>query len=307
MILIVANSRDFGTDTVIERLRERGETYVRLDLDLLSQDEVFLDPLGPTLLHHLAGGQVTKISEPRTVLFRAPTHLRESSGHRYSPDELLRRHQWAAFCRSLVVFARARWINHPAATYLAEIKPYQLAVAASCGFAVPETVIANALPDRFQEADLIATKALDTFLVRKDDQDHFFYTTALSPSECTPDVCQEMPVIFQSLVRPKADLRVTVVGERCFVAETDGEIEGDWRRQKERVRFRPSESETEIADRCREIVKRLQLVYGAVDLARSDGRLWFLEVNPTGEWAWLDATFEGEIADAIAAELASVE
>ena len=29
------------------------------------------------------------------------------------------------------------------------------------------------------------------------------------------------------------------------------------------------------------------LVFGAIDLALQDGKYYFLEINPTGEWGWL--------------------
>jgi len=44
MILIISNSRDYGTDEVIRRLQSLGCEYHRLDSDLLHHDEVVLDP-----------------------------------------------------------------------------------------------------------------------------------------------------------------------------------------------------------------------------------------------------------------------
>src|SRR4051794_12253479 len=140
MILLVANSRDFATDYVVAELRERGASYARLDLDLVSADRISLDPIRREL--RVARGQrdlVVTDHELRSVLFRAPTHLRESAGGRHDPEELLARHQWAAFARSLMLFGRARWMNHPKHTYAAENKPYQLAVASKLGFQTPTT------------------------------------------------------------------------------------------------------------------------------------------------------------------------
>jgi glutathione synthase/RimK-type ligase-like ATP-grasp enzyme len=45
---------------------------------------------------------------------------------------------------------------------------------------------------------------------------------------------------------------------------------------------------TDVAKRCRTLVERFGLRFGAVDLAvGSDGVYWFLELNPNGEWGWL--------------------
>jgi len=91
-----------------------------------------------------------------------------------------------------MVFRDARWINHPARTYAAENKPLQLATAATVGLDVPRTRVANNLPAEFAPEEFVAVKALDSFLMRLGDQDRFFYTLSVQPSELTPDACQEI-------------------------------------------------------------------------------------------------------------------
>jgi hypothetical protein len=303
VILLVTNSRDFATDLVVAELRKRDAAYLRLDLDLLSEDSVTLDVGGPSLSQRLPDGETRTVASPHAILFRAPTHLRESSGHRHTPEELLQLHQWAAFARSLTIFRDARWVNHPVPTYAAETKPYQLVVAASLGFAVPRTFVANSLPSPLSDQDTVAMKALDTFLVRQGDHDLFFYTTTVRPSDLTPSATRAMPVIFQTLIHPKTDVRVTVVGETCFAAETPGDVRGDWRLQKDEIQFRRATLSEDVRGKCVALTRALGLRFGAIDLVRSDGTDWFLEINPTGEWAWLEDLFDGEIARAIAEEL----
>src|SRR3546814_19880170 len=42
-------------------------------------------------------------------------------------------------------------------------------------------------------------------------------------------------------------------------------------------------------DNCKKLLIALDLVYGAFDFVQSpEGELFFLEVNPAGEWAWLE-------------------
>jgi D-alanine-D-alanine ligase-like ATP-grasp enzyme len=51
-------------------------------------------------------------------------------------------------------------------------------------------------------------------------------------------------------------------------------------------------------------VRRLGLRFGGIDLlVDADGRHWFCELNPNGEWGWLQAAGL-PIADAVALELA---
>ena len=49
------------------------------------------------------------------------------------------------------------------------------------------------------------------------------------------------------------------------------------------------------------LMDRLGLNYGAADvIVTPDERYVFLEVNPAGEFFWLDKLFEGQISEAIA-------
>ena len=224
----------------------------------------------------------------RSILFRAPTHLRESAAARHDPEELLARHQWAAFARSLTAFERVRWMNHPKHTYAAENKPFQLAVAARLGFETPATVIANCLP--YKTSHRLAVKALDTFLVRMQESDAFFYTQLLSVHDVNASVLKRMPVILQEAFDGKLDIRVTVVGDKCFAASItrdDQGIEGDWRLAKDSAMFRSFDLPISVSDICIRLVRELGLAFGAIDLIYSNGKFYFLEINPTGEWSWL--------------------
>ena len=303
MILLVTNSRDFAVEPIVEELQHSGSEYLRLDLDLLQRDEISLNPVSATLHYRMAEGDPSEIRSPRAMLYRAPTHLRESSGHRYTPDELLARHQWAALARSLMVFRSSTWINHPSRTYVAENKPLQLSVATAVGLAVPETRVANYLPDPLATRDAIAVKALDTFLVRKGNEDLFFYTQRMQPAEFSDDECQKMPLIFQEYFEDKVDVRITVVGETCFVAETSCAIEGDWRQADRKARFQRADAPTAVLKGSCALMRELGLLYGAIDFVRCGDVYTFLEINPTGEWAWLDELFGGGIAQALTAQL----
>ncbi len=292
-ILLVSNSRDFATDYVVAELRARGKRYLRLDLDLVAKDSVTIDPSKPMLDIHTPQGRF-RLTAPEIVgiLFRAPTHLSESGSDRYTPQEQLARHQWAAFARALMVFETARWVNHPAQTYAAESKPFQLFLASQLGWDIPETRITNFPPENnWPESDgRLAIKALDTFFVRLDDQDAFFYTQEVDRSDLLPASLSAMPVILQPFLANKLDLRVTVIGKHCMAAaicRNGVGVTGDWRLQKDTVDYQLYDLPPAIRDRCIKLVDHLGLIFGAVDIAFCNGRYVFLEVNPTGEWAWL--------------------
>jgi glutathione synthase/RimK-type ligase-like ATP-grasp enzyme len=116
------------------------------------------------------------------------------------------------------------------------------------------------------------------------------YTQELRRAEIDGISLDEMPVILQQYLHAKLDLRVTVIGNRCWAASvtTNGKgIEGDWRLAKREATFELFQLPEIIEQLCIKLVQVLGLTYGAIDLAIVGRDFYFLEINPTGEWGWL--------------------
>jgi glutathione synthase/RimK-type ligase-like ATP-grasp enzyme len=47
------------------------------------------------------------------------------------------------------------------------------------------------------------------------------------------------------------------------------------------------------------MMKSLNLKFGGIDLALCNDNYYFIEVNPTGEWGWLETVAGLNISDAI--------
>lgn len=312
-VLLLASRYDVTCDFVVSQLRRKSILYLRLNSEDLCQSTVELDPIRRCLEVEFEGTRycVTPACL-RSVLFRRPVFLRDAGGNDLSPAERFSRSQWAAFIRNLVLFEEARWINDPAATYRAENKALQLSVAAQIGFAVPETRITNAphpdsLGDRYRD---VAIKGLDTVLLRDGDQEMFGFTTIGCAKELEPAAWRSAPAIIQAALMDKLDIRVTVVEGQVFAASVTANarpIVGDWRIEKTHAHFSEYDLPQEIEERCGRLVKLLKLRFGAIDLALHAGEFYFLEINPTGEWAWLvDAAglpIDRAVADALSQEV----
>src|SRR3546814_11955937 len=63
--------------------------------------------------------------------------------------------------------------------------------------------------------------------------------------------------------------------------------------------YRPCTLPEPVVDNCKKLLKALDLVYGAFDFVQSpEGDLFFLEVNPAGECAWLELELDLPLRDA---------
>ena len=159
---------------------------------------------------------------------------------------------------------------------------------------MPDTVVTNS-PD-FAEAKVkrwstgAVVKALDAPLMVIRGKERFVFTSRLHRTHLLArDAFATSPIIVQRRLRPKDDIRVTVVGDKVFAAEATGVTKLDWRLERRAVKFRACGISSKVESQCRELVRMLGLRFGAIDLVRSNGTTYFLELNPNGEWGWLEA------------------
>jgi glutathione synthase/RimK-type ligase-like ATP-grasp enzyme len=309
-VLIVSTKHDFATDHVVYQLKRMGASYLRLNRDQFSEFKIALHPTAQKLYGEAKSFTFQVSPESlKAIYFRAPVFLRDNYQPDLPPDKQLGRSQWAAFIRGLTSFDHAEWINHPRSTYQAEVKPYQLYAAKKIGFDVPETVVTNAAEyhtDVLKDNSKVIVKTLDPVILNLGGREAFIYTNEVSSDELLEANVSTAPVIVQERLVPKTDIRVTVVCDFLFAVTItkDGEgLDGDWRLEKNGVRYTEIILPPEIEVRCKNLVSALDLKFGAIDLVLHKGRYFFLEINPTGEWAWLLEDANARIDEAIAAAL----
>jgi glutathione synthase/RimK-type ligase-like ATP-grasp enzyme len=196
------------------------------------------------------------------------------------------------------------WVNPPALDEVAHHKPYQLAVATEVGLPIPRTVITND-PDEaaaFSAANGPGRTIYKTFLAT---EEHWRETRLLRDDELALlDRVRLAPVIFQEFVPAVADIRVTVLGDRLFataVTTAPGSYAYDYRMDLGGATFSPTELAPEMEAKLLALMRRLGIVYGAIDLRRTpDGGDVFLEVNPAGEWRFIEDRTGQPITEAMA-------
>jgi glutathione synthase/RimK-type ligase-like ATP-grasp enzyme len=108
------------------------------------------------------------------------------------------------------------------------------------------------------------------------------------------------PGLFQQRLWPVAEHRVTVVGSEIFVATIEGCDPPDWRRQlPAAAEFRATTLPPNIVEAAVSTVAELGLQYAAVDLLEAEEAMYFLEVNPSGAWSWLERRLRLPITAAV--------
>lgn len=252
-VLIVTNEYDIGTDLVVRELRRCDVPYLRMNTERLSSRCFVWN--GVT-----ARVDGIDLAGVKSVLLRQPVW---PAFHGASPPERdVLQNQWRAAVRGLSTLG-ARWMNPLDAGLAAESKMLQLSTARKVGFEVPETLVTNDMKAALDFCERIggrvAAKGLDAPYVEDADRPRFVFTTVV-----TSEILRErrnvdaVPMIFQRLVVPKTDLRVSVAGRSVFgtLIEPGTEIV-DWRTAGRNARLSACDLDEGLVGRCRAFLTSL--------------------------------------------------
>lgn len=117
------------------------------------------------------------------------------------------------------------------------------------------------------------------------------------------------PVIIQSYIQKEFELRVTVVKDKVFAcaiySQSSERTREDWRRYDiPNTPHKIYKLPKQIEQKCVDIVKKLGLEFGCIDMiVTPGGEFIFLEINPNGQWLWIEHLTGLPIGDAISEEL----
>jgi len=205
-----------------------------------------------------------------------------------------------------IVSTLRRWLNHPAAISRTEYKPVQLSVASAVGLRVPRTIITNNPSDANDFAarlPRVVYKPLSSTPLAEEDSVAIIYTTPVDARLIDPSVAHTAH-LFQEWVPKEYEVRVTAVDDRLFAARIDTKSAAalvGWRSDYENVTYTPWEVPTTVKVGVTCLLDRLQLRFGTLDFMVTPANEWvFLEINPNGQWAWIEEEAGLPIAAAIA-------
>ena len=316
MILIVTNEQDLTSDYLVLELRRRELPFNRLNSERFSEAKVLFDPKrGEDAWTVDLEGNKIDFNKVRAAYLRRPGTppankvVKQGAARRYCEVE------WGAALTAALNSLGERWLNSPLAILAAENKPRQLSLAYSLGFAIPDTLVTNDLKKTqclISEGTCVA-KPLREALLEENGEERVIFTNRLNKLVETDGLKVSIaPVIFQREIKKRSDIRATVVGDNVFAAEILSqdfdETKTDWRRgSRPDLQHRPHELPDNLQKKCVLLVRALGLRFGAVDLILDQGGgYWFLEVNPNGQWAWIENRTGLPLTQAIVDELVRI-
>lgn len=312
MLLIVSNKTDLATDYLILRLTERNIPFWRINTeDFLKEWEVDFhlgsDELKTTIRKGAKRLSTTEVTAAYIRQPKLPTLDVLESDKEFSNREIgeTLKSLWRTIPDNI-------WLNAPHNILRASNKPEQLAVAQKLGLTIPNTCISSTtdvIRNFYDEQQhLIIAKAVKHGFLYDGTSAKIAATQPIDDSYFTQlDEFAHLPMIFQEKIEKEYDIRVTVIGEQVFAtaiySQAHDETSVDWRLAdhfKITLKQKSIKLPKKIDELCKKITTSFNLKYSAIDMVKAtNGKYYFLELNPNGQWAWLEQVAKHPIRDAL--------
>lgn len=314
MILVISHGDDSHAVAVLDHLRRAGAEALLLDTGRFPRElrvEISHASGGRSETWAVVEGVQHDLSTVRAVWWRRPRHFEVHPEITDGEDRGFAYAECHAAITGLWSCLDANWINVPERDEVAGRKVYQLKVASGLGLRVPRTLVTND-PDRaraFVEREGTSGTIYKAFSAT---ERAWRETRLLKADERAQlDAVRFAPVIFQEHIKADIDLRITIVGDAIFPAEilsgeTDYHV--DFRMTMNVATMRPHVLPHDVASRLRAFMKAVGLVYGAIDMRLTPaGEYVFLEVNPAGQWQFVEERTGQPITATLAERLIALD
>lgn len=298
MIILLTNREDITADYVVLELRRRKVDFFRFNTEDF--------PLKVTLSLNYSDGsffQTTNrtipLSDIQSIWYRRPV-LPDFSTIKLEAgvEEFCTKESFAAL-EGTWPLLDCMWVSNPFNIRKAEIKPFQLKTASEIGLKTPKTLVSNN-PEIIKNFYLennkkVIIKPIKTSLVKSHEKENIIFTSSVESFHIDKiNTCIQIPSIYQEKLLKKYDLRVTVIGKHVFPVEIHSQdyqaSSIDWRKgENPKIAHMKHELPKEVTAKCLQLNQILGLEFSAIDFVLTpDGEYYFLEINPNGQWAWIE-------------------
>jgi glutathione synthase/RimK-type ligase-like ATP-grasp enzyme len=194
---------------------------------------------------------------------------------------------------------------------IASNKMLQLSIADQIDLLYPETLITNQ-PEKlkefyYQNQEELIVKMQTALSCSMNSEGDFFYTSKVTEEHIEDaDTLELCPLTFQKEIKKEYELRIIYVNGKFFTGKLSciKSLSDTRTCTKDAYQWEKYEIPNELKIKLKQLMNKLYLNFGAIDVIKSDdGKYYFLEVNPTGEWGMLQKELNLPIAEEIAETL----
>lgn len=319
-ILLITNKSDITSDFVVNKIREKSLSFYRLNTEEVGENvTVSLNfSSGRYVLFDKLLSKEIDLNKVRSVYYRRPEIKSFTHEDNLTNSEILYVKGEILYTLEGIykVLNKCNWVSPLYSIRQAENKVYQLLIAKEIGFNIPNSLITSSFVSAqnffIENLNDCIVKPIKNGLVEESEKVKVVYTSSVSDIEGKAEQISFCPTFFQNKIHKKYDVRVTVVGNRLFPVSIDSQNNDltiiDWRKGNMILPHKLITLPIDIEEKCFDIVNKLGLKFGAIDLIQDENDNYiFLEINPNGQWAWIENRLGCDISGSIVNLLCNVD
>lgn len=321
MIFIISINGENSTNSVINWLIYNNVSFYRINFDdfFSRKIDISITPSDRECILKINNTKFSQTDIDNSVIwcrklasFQRVNHtesLKSKLDSIYSHIE----REYSKFCDSLLhVFSESQWLCNHNAKYLN--KYYALQCALKNGLDIPDTILTNNKNDliNFNKVKL-STKCIgDGLSISIKDNDIRLLSTTLLTNEDIIILPEHfMPSMTQKYIEKFIELRIMYINKKTFTtalfSQENESTKIDFRiitKGEKHCRMVPYTLPKVVEEKIINLMSDLDLNTGSIDMILgSDGKYYFLEVNPAGQYSWVSNNCNYNIDEYIAKTL----
>lgn len=291
-VLIFTSSIDETVSYIINRHSNLADLF-RIDIDKFNDYEFSITDIGWSI----SDGIRTETDKTiKSIYYRKPMlpniSTFEPQYHRMIQRDII------SVINGIADSFPCKVLTKPSLLRKTENKIYQLMYAARHGFQIPQSYIGNKndATEEYRESNAII-KPLTTGKTCGENGWELYQTSLFHGVE---EDISLTPVYLQKYILKQYEVRLTIINGQIYPVRIDTISKLDWRADYENHKYTLIDCPGEIKQKCLKMMNDFHLSFGAFDFIVTPDNEWvFLEVNPNGQWLWLEKCLNLDISDQI--------
>jgi len=297
-VLVITDNFDTHADFICPKITHYDTRVFRFDTNNLERYQIDLMPdLSKLLLVDKSDGDLISADEITSVWYRRPSPDRKA-------DELIDadglkffRGETKEWIKSITfALKHCFWVTAPWLLYESRIKSRQLSVAQALGLQVPRTLITmdpDSVKRFYSECqDGMVAKPLKVPFVESKESFYTLRVQEINPADLDNPALYICPTVFQEKISVSHELRIVAIGHRLFAfkAVTKEKNALDIRSGGlGNVEYSACEISEALSSKIISMLSQFNTPFSSMDfLVDCDGREYFVDLNPNGQWLFLE-------------------
>ncbi len=315
-IVFLTNKKEKSIEKTISLLQEQNENVLRINTEnfpCMDKFSFFLKNK-KMKVKFWKNKEEINLTKVKAIWYRRPGKPYLPSNYPSEIKKFIEEETRISFLGLYSTWKNVFWVNNPLNIHLIDKnKLFQLQLATQMGLNTPSSLVTNSYEELVnfykKHNEKIVIKIFHPVEIQlpNSKKQLVIYTNLLTKNiiDQFKINIKNSPVFVQEYIEKELELRITIVGKRIFAcaiySQNSERTKHDWRRYDfDKVRHEEFKLPLEIEQKLFKFMKKCKFNFGAIDMILTPKSEYvFLEVNPSGQWGWIEILTDMPITEAI--------